>query len=208
MVSMELGLRPPRHVSRWTRLAVVALATVAIVSNVYLTERDYARSLPGMGSSLSGDNRPFYPQRWEKSLERARELVNFPVRVPNHPDANRNTMMATYQWGNVVELTFDPPEGVYSVRQDYISILITPWRGEDPRSEFEYAQEVDPIEGREVIDIADHPAMVVHPNSPSDADEANAAYVETVTAGLQIDISGGDDLDRLIEIAEDLIAAY
>lgn len=205
---MEFGLRAPRRVARWKWLAVVALAAAAIVSNVYLTERDYARSLPNMGTALAGDNRPHYPQRWEKPLERVRELVNFPVRVPNHPDANRNTLMVSYQWANVVELAFKPPEDVYAVRQDYISVYIAPWRGEDPRSEFEYAQEVDPIEGREVIDIADHPAMVVHPNSPSDGDEANPAYVKTVTAGLEIAISGGDDLDRLIEIAEDLIAAY
>lgn len=206
-MSMELGLRAPRRVSRWTWLAVVALGIAAIVSNVYLTERDYARSLPTMGS-LPHDNQPFYPQRWEKSLERVRELVDFPVRVPNHPDANRHTLMASYQWANAVELAFEPPEDVYSVRQDYISIYMSPWRGEDPRSEFEYAQEVDPIEGREVIDIADHPALIVHPNSPTDDDEANPAYVKTVTAGLEIAISGGDDIDRLIEIAEDLIAAY
>ncbi|HYN36254.1 MAG TPA: hypothetical protein VEV82_04690 [Actinomycetota bacterium] len=40
-------MRAPR-VSRWKWLAVVALGVAAIVSNVYLTDRDYARSLPGM----------------------------------------------------------------------------------------------------------------------------------------------------------------
>lgn len=48
------------------------------------------------------------------------------------------------------------------------------------------------------------PALCVEARSPSDSNQDNAAYVEFRLNGLDVEISGGDDLEKLVDIGESL----
>jgi hypothetical protein len=169
--------------------------------------REKGPRMQGISIHMSGDNAPHYPKSWEMGLSELRKEVDFPVLLPDRPDASKDSLMSSYLIGRkAVVLAFRPPEDAPTVRQDYIEIYMNPWDDGDPRAEFEHAQNVDPIEGREVIEIDGRPAMVVHPNSETDTDIANAAYLETVVEDIELEVSGGDDLNRLIQITEDLMA--
>ncbi len=57
-----------------------------------------------------------------------------------------------------------------------------------------------------MILIAGTPALVVMAHSPDDNNRANAAFVRFDYRGVDVIISGGEDLDALIAVAKSMIS--
>jgi hypothetical protein len=62
-----------------------------------------------------------------------------------------------------------------------------------------------PYDEDSAINLNGAPATTVEPNSPSDDEGANPAYVEFVVRGVDVQISGGNDLEALVSIARAMI---
>lgn len=199
-------MNPPNQ-NRLVAVVILGVALAASLLALVIIHPGQDSPTKSIGLFRGSDNSPSYPDEWEKSFGEVREQAAFFVTMPDHPDANREKLSGAFlRPDGAVILNFQPPEDAPTVRQDYIEIFMTEWEGEDPRVEFELSQKVDPIEGREVVDVDGYPAMIVHSNSKTDSEQANAAYLLTVIDGLEVEISGGDSLDRIVEIAKDVVA--
>jgi len=91
------------------------------------------------------------------------------------------------------------------LRQTYIEVWEADWLGGDPEANFKEDIEQDPAEGKSLTSIEGVPALVVTAHSSSDDDRANPAFVRVVVDGVDVHISGGEDLDALIRITAGLI---
>jgi hypothetical protein len=148
-----------------------------------------------------------YPDEWKVSLSEAKKLAAFPVVVPDHPAANEEDLTAVYvhPGGSTVAMQFPAPKES-DVRQQYLEVFLVPWDGGDPADHFAEDIDKDPVIGKSILSVDGVPAEGTLANSPSDGDQANPAYLRFVYEGLEIQISGGDSLDLLIEVAETVVA--
>jgi hypothetical protein len=74
----------------------------------------------------------------------------------------------------------------------------------------DYKQDIarTPDVGKSICSVDQRtPALCIKARSPSDSRGNNAAYLRFVTKGVQIQITGGDDLQRLMDIAKTLSRA-
>jgi hypothetical protein len=150
-----------------------------------------------------------YPEEWKTTLEEARSAVPFHLVVPATRPANEANLEATYVFpgGGAVELRFPPPAPASPpVRQEYLAVYLTVWGQGDPLADYREELARHPVLGQRVVWLDGVPALVVPPRSAADVERANPAYLEIVIDGLEVEISGGDDLDVLIDIARSMIA--
>lgn len=147
-----------------------------------------------------------YPEEWKTSLEEAKAKVPFTLLVPDHPAANSQIVTAVYvrPGGATVAMQFPSP-GKADVRQEYIEVFLLPWGGGDPSSRFAEDIEQAPVEGKSMYSIEGITAEGTLPNSPDDGEGANAAYLRFAYEGVEVQISGGDSLPLLEEIAKTII---
>jgi hypothetical protein len=92
------------------------------------------------------------------------------------------------------------------VRQEFIEVYQAPWTSE--RSSLDlYSQDIatDPDPAKSLVEIAGVPALIVEPHSKKDIDEANPAFVRFELNGIEVQLSGGEDLDLLLDVADSLI---
>lgn len=166
-----------------------------------------SKEVPGI---MSGTNplTPEYPAPWRSSLQEADESsVAVPFVVPTDADANQDNL--TDVWmprdGSRVILDFKSPGPTNPpIRQEYIEIYFGRWSLGDP-SEL-YLQSVqDKPENKRIIRIDGITALVNEPRSPHDLEQANPAFLRMVVGGnLEVQISGGDNIERIIRIAENV----
>lgn len=205
------------------RMLLVAVAAVAVgiacavvwlgfdPGATRLSVDDPARR-PGLFSNQNPE-RPGYPPEWRESLSEARRRAPFPILLPEHAAANANNLRETYLGSGaaLAYLIFPPPaEPRLPVRQEYLQIIIGLWRGGDAETEYrEYAvKAIAAGYDDEYTEIRGYPALMVRPNAESDVDQANPAFVRFVVGNFEIQVNGGDDLPRVLEIAEDLADKY
>lgn len=164
-----------------------------------------------IGIGLTDDpSEPPYPDTWKVgSVSEAASTSDFRLFVPEAPVANSENLMGVYVYpGGAVALVYPSPGRPEAyIRQEYIEVWEALWaEKDDPRTFFKRHVAEDPIDGRSFTTIAGLPAVVVSAHSKDATGQANAAFVELVVDGTDIEISGGEDLNALIAVAESIIA--
>lgn len=178
--------------------------------------RDVSRSgapeqsfAPIMGAFIGDPETPGYPNEWRvSSIRVAQTKVDFSLLVPEHSVANSTMMIAAFVLPErAVALDFAAPaEPLKYIRQEYIEVYQAKWLEEmSPLEALKYDIENAPSPAKELTQIGGIPALTVEAHSPKDDEAANPAFVKVVLDGVEIQISGGEDLGILIEIAESLI---
>jgi hypothetical protein len=193
-----------RGVGRIGGLAVVVALVAVAVGVVALTSGD--REPPSAASTGGlGD----YPDEWKTDLQDARSRVSFELVLPEDSRASVANITDVFVWpeGHAVALRFPAPPAITDepVRQGYLEIFETPWTGDDPATAWAEDVANAGIEGESAFEIEGIPALGVTAQSPTDIERANPAFLRFVYKGLDIQISGGDDLKALVEIAQSMI---
>jgi hypothetical protein len=185
-------------------VGLVVFAVIAGVVAVALTSGDEVRPSES-GTAGLGD----YPDEWRTDLEGARSRAAFELILPDDPRTDVASITDVFLWpeGHAVAVRFPapPPVTAEPVRQLYIEVFETPWTGGDPAVAWEEDVAKSGIEGETTLEIEGVPALGVPAHSPTDIEKSNPAFLRFVYRGLDIQISGGDDLKALIEIAESMI---
>ena len=81
-----------------------------------------------------------------------------------------------------------------------------PWEGGDPREDYGKSIALDPVTGKRIYEIQGVPALGVEAFAPEDESQSNPAFLRFVLDGIEIQISGGDRVERLVAIARSIIA--
>lgn len=160
---------------------------------------------------------PDYPSDWTASLTQARGDAPFPILLPDEPEANSSNLVEVF-----VRPVKDPKEtGVAlifpiaeqpqkPVRQEYIGVFIEAWTGGDPRTDYlDYLAKAKAAgHADEYTEVRGHPAIIVPAHAESDVDQANPAFLTTVVSGIELQVYGGESLETVQRVAEDLIDRY
>ncbi|MGI8774444.1 MAG: hypothetical protein ACR2KQ_05425 [Actinomycetota bacterium] len=98
-----------------------------------------------------------------------------------------------------------PADDGLPVRQTHLEVFQEPWEFEvEPLSLWQENVELYPGVA-EIRDIHGTPVLLVDPHNPYDAEMANAAFARFVLRGIDVQVSGGNDLDRIVTVVEDLV---
>lgn len=191
------------------RTAAVVITLFVVASAGILALRSASRGTGEVGESRWAPGGVLqYPDEWRTTLDTAMANARFGLILPNHPKANSGNVTAVYLWPDrsTVALQFPPLAVAASpVRQDYIEVWESPWTGGDPNADFAADMAAAPAVGKALYDIDGIPALGVTAHSPSDMDEANPAFLRFVFQGIEVEISGGEDVNMLIEIAKSIV---
>jgi hypothetical protein len=196
-------------------LAIVASALVAGTRSVAprAARDDNQPSTSNAQTFLTGVDGPIYPEAWRvSSLQEALAQVSFETHVPPEDSRLPQTKLTDIfvsPTGSVLVLAYAPIEPTDAVRQSYIEVYQSQWlEKEDPLTSFEIELEASPAEGQTISRLEDGtPALTVQPRSASDAEQANPAFVEFVVRDTHVQIWGGNDLEALLLVANQLVEA-
>jgi len=164
---------------------------------------------PIRGMNLSPDA-PSYPSQLETTLQAAADAAGFVVIVPDTDLANSRILTNVFLWpdGQSIALDFPAPtEPKSPIRQNYIEVYESLWTAGDPMADFKADMAADPVEGKVILDIVGTPALGVEAHSPDVVDKINAAFLRFVIGDVEVQVSGGESLDVLTEIAKQMILA-
>ncbi|CAN5468523.1 hypothetical protein BH18ACT16_BH18ACT16_14050 [soil metagenome] len=146
-----------------------------------------------------------YPESWEVGPEEAEANADFPVWFPNTLKANAGTVTRSIMSPAGDEVIFMFPAKPSKVRQQHIEIFEAPWPAdEDAESDWKRIAEEYPGYAK-VIEVKGVVALEMTPYSPFDSDRANPALVSLEVKGVEVEVSGGDDLDVIRSIIEDIV---
>lgn len=135
--------------------------------------------------------------------QKVADRASFDLIVPNSRYADANSETEIVRLGEAVEMRFPPPnDHSEDLRQPYVSVYEAPWREGDVGAFYEEDLKADPDEGKSICQVGKLPAMCVEARSPSDAEKANPAFLRFVLRDTLIEVSGGDDLEALMQVAE------
>ena len=192
-------------------LTISGLVLIALTWSVYL-----AFGVTRSGAALSpndavrDDNSDEatvpYPEEWETNLDDARGRVDFAVTVPDTPAANAQSIDHVFVWPNASQVAIDfPAPGESSVRQQYIEVAYSRWTSGEPLTHFQEDLKESPAVGKSIESVDGEPALVVEANSPTDDAGRNAAFLRMDVEGVDLQVSGGDDLGTLADIAKSIL---
>jgi hypothetical protein len=167
----------------------------------------------GESASTTSDQIPDaeYPGDWKTSLDEARVALPFELIVPDTADASTAKLVSVFLWPNssAVAMTFPPPAPADAfITQPYIEVYESKWNGGDPLEDYRHDIAADPVKGKSISEIEGLPALVVEPHSPDADDQANPAFIRFVVGDTEVHVSGGEDLDRLKDIASSIILSW
>lgn len=213
MSSRHMTTRFPRSTATVAALFVAITLVACSAGN----EREVTRSGPVrqpyqsvLGAFGGTAEEPGYPDQWRvHGIPAARAAVDFNLLVPDHPVANSNNLMAAFIFPDgAVALDFPAPvEPLEYVRQEYIEVYQAQWfETMSPQQSFEIDIKNAPSPAKELTEINGIPALTVEAHSTNDDERANPAFVKFVLDGVEIQVSGGEDLQILVEVAQSLIA--
>ena len=215
------------------RLAIGGLALAAVVAAavVVVSAKDSDRasvSSPSIGKSavpaqgprqgelfssgLPNGKVPPYLETWRvPSVASAVAQAHFHVVLPNVPSANPGNASEQFVFPNGSAVAFIYPlpsenQGA-GVRQAYIEVYESPWTGGDPLADYKNDMALDPVEGKQIIQLGSTPALAVSASSPSDATGENPAFVRFVSrdGAVEYQVSGGNNLGVLRAIAMSIL---
>jgi hypothetical protein len=156
---------------------------------------------------------PSYPNAWIRSQSSLASAVSFsPLLVPDSPIANKDNMTAAYVWPNESAVAMDFPvsaEPKADITQAYVEVWEATWRQGDPLAYYQSDLKNDPQTGKSIVSIDGTPALAVEAHSPDKdvLDHANPAFIRLETNGLEVEISGGESLNALMDVARSILQA-
>jgi hypothetical protein len=163
----------------------------------------------GSGPSPTPSLLSDYPTAWRSPPDDVLAGAGFEPVMPTHAFANADLITDAYLWpgGDAIAVRFPAPPATTggSVRQPFIELFEAPWAGGDPGSAWERDVASSSIDGAAVVEIEGVPTLVVPPFSPTDIERANPALLRFVLDDVDVQLSGGDSLDVLVEIAHTMI---
>ncbi len=192
--------------------SAVAITVGLVVTTILLT-----KSAPRVVTTYPGLlTDPYvnvlYPPEWKTTLQAAASNAAFTPLVPNTTLASAENLVAVYLWpqGQAVAMDFPAPVTSSSspVRQEFLEVYEEPWTKGDPLASFETDIAAAPVAGKDVYYIGSGgtiPALVVTPRSSSNVGPPNAAYLRFVVGGTEVEVSGGESLQDLIDIANSML---
>lgn len=152
---------------------------------------------------------PGYPEEWRVAPEDAAQVAKFDVIVPREEGVSPDSASGAFVQPDGMRVIYVYPSFTDSeqglVRRDEVEIEEVRWGTDfDPRTH--WADQVQELEGDAVItEIRGTAVFAIKPNSKHDSESANVAFVEFVSGGIDVTISGGSDLERLMRIADSMI---
>jgi hypothetical protein len=164
-----------------------------------------------MTNSLVGTpERAGYPKEWRVgSIDEAAALVAFPIVVPDLGPITTDTLTDTWVYPNgAVALDYRAPVAKPEsfVRQEYIEVFQAPWLSEkSPLEVYAGDLEADPDRAKSLVEISGVSALIVEAHSKNDLELANPAFVRFAVNGIEIQLSGGEDLELLLALADTMI---
>jgi hypothetical protein len=215
------------RLSRGT-VAIVAAATIVLVvtatfvasrgrAPAYSTAQEQAtpsrgRDLGLIGPAFGSDPGSPYPSEWAVPVVALEERVKFDVYLPPSDSAlSPSSAFGAFAspGGEMIALDYAAIDESGTVRQEYLEVYEADWDApESPTEAFEADLKNAPADGQELIRLVDgSTALVVSPNSEDDVEAANPAYIEFVIGTTDIQLSGGADLDLLVDIANRMVEA-
>lgn len=147
-----------------------------------------------------------YSSGFQSSLSEARAQAGFDLKVPHHAYASAENIQTVYLFpgGGAVVLVFPLPRSPQApLREDVrrIEIFQQPWEAGDPRAEFQQSIQADPAGGT-MYEVNGVPMLADAPHSDETGEDG--AYLELALNGVSIQLSGGESVEDLIEIAKTL----
>jgi hypothetical protein len=151
-----------------------------------------------------------YAEDWRvDSLTAAAESATFDIIEPSEGPLSEQTVQGVYVYpgGVAVAIDYAPPkEPERYVRQEYIEIYQTAWtHGQKPIDAYAADIQASADPNKSLTEIGGVPVVMVAPHSKADIEEANPAFVKFVVDGVEIQISGGEDVDLLLSMASAMI---
>jgi hypothetical protein len=198
-----------KNIRLWTSgtVAIAAIVVALVVVGAASGPRDRHHSRLATGV----ENLQSYPTEWVSTLEIARERVGFSVFVPSTAAVNEQSLSATYLFPGGSAIAMDFPlvrSSTSPVRQEYIEVWEGPWSFDvEPLKLYQEDIAADPT-SKKIIAIEGVDVFTVDAHSPSDDDRANPAFLRFRLDGTDVQISGGDHIDDLLEIAQSIIAEH
>ena len=158
---------------------------------------------------FSQDETPPYPDSWLSSAAAGHATsAKLGAILPDTADVSAERATAYYVFpGDVaISVTYPLPSPTDAeVRQDYVEVWATSWTRGDPRTVFQDHLEASKIAGASIVEVVGVPAVMVPAHSPSDPAQQNPALLWFVVGDVEYQVSGGDNMDDLILIAEDIV---
>jgi hypothetical protein len=165
---------------------------------------------PVLGPADSSDSlepESAYPAEWELPLEVALREVDFPARIPNHPQASPDKVLVTCLSpdGDRLVMRFPLPAPPQEpLRDSYIEVFQSAWVGGDPGASYAEDLANDPVDGKGLYTVNGVSALGVEAHSADDETDENGAFLRFVLDGVEVQVFGGESLDLLIEIADSM----
>lgn len=161
-----------------------------------------------IGGLDSPDN-PDYPRSWRVGdYGEASKAASFRLLMPHTPatGADRVTDAWVFPSGAVALDFPSPGTPEQRIRQNYIEVYEAPWPADiDPLKEYQADLADDPSPAKSLTSVDGVPVLTVEAHSPHDFEGANPAFLRFVVDGTEIQVSGGEDLDVLLKIAQSII---
>lgn len=151
-----------------------------------------------------------YPEELQSTLASASDVAKFKLQIPQSDVANENNITQVFAWpdGESVAIDFPAPaKPAAPIRQEYLEVYESLWTSGDPLTDFKSDLDADPVAGKQILEINGVVALGVEAHSPDAPDKINAAYLRFVQDGVEVQLSGGESLDLLVQIAEGMISA-
>lgn len=174
--------------------------------------RDRGASIePGRGQRLqfgTEPEHPTYPESAEvANISAAQSQVSFDIIVPETDWTTSERLIGVFVLpGGAVALDYRGPEPETYLRQEYIEVYEAPWDPTvDPAQAYEEMINADPHPDVSLISVDGLPALAVNAHAEADDDQANPAFLRVVVGSVELQISGGESIDRLAEIASAMI---
>jgi hypothetical protein len=158
---------------------------------------------------VTNPDAPSYPKSMAlSSVSAASQAASFNLIVPETTQTSSSQLIGVYLLpGRSVALDYAPAKQPSSfVRQDYIEVYESSWETTDgaPAKAYDAMVVGDNNPAESVTTVAGLPALIVKPHSPADVQQANPAFLRMVIGGVEIQVSGGDDLNLITDIAQSM----
>jgi hypothetical protein len=209
-----------RRKSAWTAGLFTLTAVAAIALVLVITARPplppcRASQIPNRQENYTRTfhqttDKPSYPEAWRTSLQDALAEIAFDAYVPGEESplsVNLPRDVFLFPNGSAIALGYPPTKSTDAVRQNSVEVYEAAWsEKDDALTYFRTELEANPTDGQSLSSLSDGtPVLTVLPRSEDDIEHANPAYLEFELDGTYIQISGGDSLEDLLAIANDLI---
>jgi hypothetical protein len=181
-----------QHRTLW--LALLGGVVAALIVQALLPGAKNDGSMNSGGFTLKQNGGPF-PIGQQSTLEKAAAIVPFDIYMPATKELNDSTL--TRVWVTAFESAETPQKLALEFTTSMGTVVIIEQLKEFGNPQQQCAKFVeDGIASASVETIANAPGLVIQPDTDSDGE--NPAYVETVQAGVDINIYSDEVLSQLL----------